>query len=61
MGVPFLGSIPIDPSVAESGDVGMAFVRYCASSPTAERMHAIIQPILALDEPAAPGIQKKCG
>ncbi|HPO36440.1 MAG TPA: Mrp/NBP35 family ATP-binding protein, partial [Kiritimatiellia bacterium] len=35
MGVPFLGSIPIDPLVAESGDEGKAFVESAASSPAA--------------------------
>ncbi|RJQ73281.1 MAG: ATP-binding protein [Desulfobacteraceae bacterium] len=51
MHVPFLGAIPIDPGIAESGDIGLAYVRYCAASPTAELMHAIVEPIMALDKP----------
>jgi ATP-binding protein involved in chromosome partitioning len=50
MGVAFLGEIPMDPAVAESGDLGIAFVRYGAASKTAEIMRAIAQPLLALDE-----------
>jgi ATP-binding protein involved in chromosome partitioning len=53
MGVAFLGSIPIDPLIAESGDIGLAFIQYSPSSPAAERLRAIVAPILALDEPAA--------
>jgi len=48
MGVPFLGSIPIDPLVAEAGDLGQAFVMHHASSATAERMRAVIAPLLQL-------------
>jgi Mrp family chromosome partitioning ATPase len=46
MGVPFLGSIPLDPMVAQAGDQGRAYVRHYASTPTAEIMRRIIQPIL---------------
>lgn len=35
MGIPFLGSIPIDSKVAETGDEGAAFVQRFAVSPTA--------------------------
>jgi ATP-binding protein involved in chromosome partitioning len=51
MHLPFLGAIPMDPGVAESGDIGQAFVQYNAASPTAKLMHAIVEPIMALDEP----------
>jgi Mrp family chromosome partitioning ATPase len=50
MGVPFLGSIPMDPKIAEACDSGQAFVRHYAATPTAEIMRKIIQPIAALDE-----------
>ena len=53
MGVPFLGSIPIDPQVAEAGDEGQAFVMHHASSPTAEIMRAVVEPLLHLPEPKA--------
>lgn len=49
MGVPFLGSIPMDPKIAEACDTGRAFVQYYAGTPTAEIMREIIQPLVALD------------
>lgn len=49
MDVPFLGSIPIDPQIAEAGDAGQAFVMHYAQSPTAEIMRNVVAPILALD------------
>ena len=49
MNVPFLGSIPIDPEIAEACDKGFAFVRYYALSVTARIMGDIIQPIADLD------------
>ena len=52
MGVPFLGSIPIDPMVAEAGDLGQAFVLHHASSPTAELMRSVVAPLLNLPAPA---------
>jgi len=48
MGVPFFGSIPIDPMVAEAGDMGQAFVMHHASSPTAELMRSLVAPLLEL-------------
>ena len=48
MGVPFLGSIPIDPMVAESGDMGQAFVMHHSASPTAEIMRSVVAPLLEL-------------
>jgi ATP-binding protein involved in chromosome partitioning len=50
MGVPFLGSIPIDPEIAEACDSGRAFVRHYAGSATAEIMRSLARPIAALDE-----------
>jgi ATP-binding protein involved in chromosome partitioning len=40
MRVPFLGSIPVDPKIAEACDSGQAFVRRYAASPTATVMRA---------------------
>jgi len=48
--VPFLGSIPIDPQVAEAGDSGKAFVHHYASSPAARVMLDMIQPLLTLED-----------
>lgn len=52
MGVPFLGSVPMDVAIAASGDSGLPFVRHNAASATAGVMREIIRPLLAL-EPAA--------
>jgi len=49
MHVPFLGSLPMDPLIAESGDAGRPFLHHYASTPTAQIMRDIITPILALD------------
>jgi Mrp family chromosome partitioning ATPase len=49
MGVPFLGSIPMDPRIAEACDGGHAFIHYDTATPMAEVMRSIINPIAALD------------
>jgi Mrp family chromosome partitioning ATPase len=43
MGVPFLGSIPIDPLIAESGDAGKAFVESAERSPAAGTFREIVR------------------
>ena len=43
MHVPFLGSIPIDPLIAESGDEGKAFVESATSSPAAGAFREIVR------------------
>jgi len=58
MDVPFLGSIPIDPVIAEACDAGRAFIRHYAASPTAAVMQGIIRPFLALDLPDPPAETK---
>jgi Mrp family chromosome partitioning ATPase/predicted Fe-Mo cluster-binding NifX family protein len=58
MGVPFLGSIPIDPLIAASGDSGQPFVRHHAATPTARVMREIIQPLLALEGDAGAAAKK---
>lgn len=55
MGVPFLGSLPIDPQIAEACDHGRVFIHHYAWSPTAGIMKDIIKPILSLDEGTTPG------
>jgi Mrp family chromosome partitioning ATPase len=50
MGVPFLGSIPLDPKIAEACDSGRAFVRHYAATPTAGVMRRIAEVIIALDQ-----------
>jgi len=48
--VPFLGSVPIDPTLAEACDDGHVFVNQFASTPTAKALLAVARPLLALDE-----------
>ena len=47
MHVPFLGSIPIDPLIAESGDEGKAFVELTKSSPAAQIFRDIVTAIIS--------------
>jgi ATP-binding protein involved in chromosome partitioning len=54
MKVPFLGAIPMDPAIAQSGDDGRAFIHHYASSPTAKLMHDIINQIKTLDKSNKP-------
>lgn len=48
MEVPFLGSIPIDPRIAEACDSGKSFVQIWSESPTAGIMRAVTEPIRAM-------------
>lgn len=48
MGVPFLGSIPIDPAVGEACDAGKPFVHHNSRTETAKAFERIVRPILAL-------------
>ena len=50
MKVPFLGAIPMDPDIAQSGDEGRAFIHHYASSPTAKLMQDILDKITAPDK-----------
>lgn len=52
MQVAFLGSIPLDPQIAEACDQGRAFIHRFASTPTAKMMRQIIEPIIAFAEDA---------
>ncbi len=50
MDVPFLGEIPMDPGIAEAADQGRAFVKYYSESPAAEKMKAVCDVLIRLDE-----------
>jgi ATP-binding protein involved in chromosome partitioning len=50
MKVPYLGAIPIDPAIAQSGDAGQAFIHHFASSPTAKIIQEIIDKITASNQ-----------
>lgn len=47
MHVPFLGSIPIDPMIAVSGDEGKAFVELTEHSPAAQSFRDIVTAIIS--------------
>jgi len=46
MHVPFLGSVPMDPLIAESGDAGVAFIEYAQTTPATRAFLEIAQVIL---------------
>jgi len=55
MGVPFLGSIPIDPKIAEACDEGRAYITGYADSPTAVIMRDIVARLSEADTIQSPG------
>ncbi|MEW6515522.1 MAG: P-loop NTPase [candidate division FCPU426 bacterium] len=55
MQAPFLGSIPLDPQIAEACDQGRAFIHRFASTPTAKMLRQIIEPIIAFAEDVRSG------
>ncbi len=48
MAVPFLGSVPIDPAIAEAGDSGVAFLKLYSESATAKLFSKMLEPLLNL-------------
>jgi ATP-binding protein involved in chromosome partitioning len=48
MGVPFLGRIPIEPKIVESGDSGKPYLQYYRDSETAKAFNMVIEPLLYL-------------
>jgi ATP-binding protein involved in chromosome partitioning len=50
MGAPFLGSIPMDPKIAEACDGGQPFIHQYAATSTADIIRNIFQPVAALDD-----------
>ncbi|MBW1954452.1 MAG: Mrp/NBP35 family ATP-binding protein [Deltaproteobacteria bacterium] len=50
MGVPFLGSIPMDPMIADACDTGRMFIDDDAAAPSAKIMHGIAGSVAALEE-----------
>lgn len=49
MGVPFLGKIPMDPEVVQSGDGGEPYVYRFAKTETAKAFGRILRPVLDLE------------
>ena len=48
MGVPFLGSIPLDPRIVETSDSGEPFVSNYGESEAAKAFRGVVQPIIAM-------------
>lgn len=46
MGIPFLGRIPIDPKIVDSGDDGFAYIYDYAKAPAGEAMQGIVNKII---------------
>jgi predicted Fe-Mo cluster-binding NifX family protein len=64
MDVPWLGAVPIDPRIVETGDEGAAFLSRFADSEAARALQAVIAPLAALlegkpDGAAAPREKKE--
>ncbi|GAG05347.1 unnamed protein product, partial [marine sediment metagenome] len=59
MNVPFLGRVPIDPLVVESGDEGKPFVYHYSKTDTAKAFEKIMEPILGLDKKSEKEVAKK--
>ncbi len=45
-GVPFLGGVPMDPTVAQSGDAGKPLIAFEKDSPTAQAFAHVFEPLL---------------
>jgi len=50
MGVPFLGKIPIEPKIVETGDSGKPYLQYYHDSETSKAFDLVIKPLLALND-----------
>lgn len=48
MGVPFLGRVPLEPKMVESGDSGKPYLKYYHDSETARAFESVIKPLLSL-------------
>jgi len=49
MGVPFLGSIPLEPNIVDTGDSGKPYIQYFQDSQAAKAFNTLIEPILSLN------------
>lgn len=58
MGVPFLGSIPMDPDVVEAGDGGTVYVESNDSTPAAKAMAEIVESVKVLETMEADAMKK---
>jgi MinD-like ATPase involved in chromosome partitioning or flagellar assembly len=51
MALPFLGSIPLDPRVRESGDLGRPFTMALPNSPAGEAFRAVAAKVVEAVQP----------
>jgi ATP-binding protein involved in chromosome partitioning len=49
MGVPFLGRIPLEPKIVETGDDGKPFFQYYEKTEATKAFESVIEPLLQLD------------
>ena len=49
-GIPFLGSIPIDPNMVSAADSGKPFIRFNDKTPTAQAIDYAFEPLLQSNE-----------
>lgn len=61
MGVPFLGRIPMDPSIVESADSGRPFVDDHGESEAASAFRRAVAPLLALETQRSVSLKQKSG
>lgn len=47
MDVPFLGEVPLDPAIAQAGDLGKPYIEVFAGSDTAEIFAEIVNPVIS--------------
>ena len=59
MGVPFLGSIPIDPRIVEACDGGRPYVEHYADSETAKAFERIVSPILEMEKESETSVARQ--
>ena len=50
MNVPFLGAIPLDQNIAQSGDSGKVFIYHASETPTGKIMQGVIDQITELEQ-----------
>ncbi len=60
MGIRYLGSIPLDPSIVQSGDAGKPFMGSTQELPSYKAFHHIVEKIVApIPGPQGPGYKKE--
>lgn len=58
-GIPFIGTLPIDPDIGEAGEDGEPFIRRHAGSPLAAAFQPVLDAVIAGNKQAAPSAAKE--